>query len=196
MDNRKKGIVSTVPEAGEVFELTIDEPIDPVEMIRMDGYNPTGWVSRGPNVSSWVTRKFKLVVIGYSSSFIKLNAELKEVGKPALGQWREAFKEKYPHSDGKGPIGFTGSVWLSPHNRPFSPCIYTEVCDKSYNSHRRYWSDYTYRRGQSWTSGLFDVVAYSDPLQPEYAPYHHLGVDGTVWIDSHSSDWRFVVQVQ
>ena len=106
----------TVPQDGEIFDLTLDgDSIDPIAMVRGNGYkNADQWEFKGPKVTGTQTKKFKLVSVGYQPNADAVNKALAQHGAPALGQWREAFKEKYRLPDGKGPIGFTGSEWAHP----------------------------------------------------------------------------------
>lgn len=114
-----------VPKDGEIFELTLNaEDADPIEMVRGDGYNNAdNWEFKGPRVTGTQTKKFKLVSIGYQPNAEAVNKALAEHGTSALGQWREVFKKKYPHPDGKGPICFTGSEWVPPGRRRRFPCV-------------------------------------------------------------------------
>lgn len=105
-----------IPQIGEVFELTFDPAeANPIEMVRRAGYDAAAkWVFNGPEVTGTPTSKFKLVNVGYRPNIDEVNRVLVEQhGPPALGQWREAFKKKYTRSDRRGPIGFTGSEWVS-----------------------------------------------------------------------------------
>jgi len=117
--------ILAVPNDGEIFELTLNaDDADPIGMVRGDGHdNPDKWEFKGPKVTGTHTKKFKLVRVGYQPNAEAVNKALAEHGTPALGQWREAFKKKYPRSDGKGPIGFTGSEWVSPDGDRFFPCV-------------------------------------------------------------------------
>lgn len=110
-----------LPKDGEVFELTIDgDAVDPIEMVRGDGYNnPEQWQFNGPKVVGTQTRRFKLVGVGYQRNGGAINKVIAKHGTPALGQYREAFKEKYGC---RKLVGFTGSEWVDPFGRRF-PCV-------------------------------------------------------------------------
>lgn len=123
-----------IPPDGEKFELTINgDEVDPMEMVKADGYkNPRIW-EFGGGPSKWEyncrrvegiqTTHFKLVrAHKYQLSVQDVNEELGKHGGLALGQWRESFRKKY-HPDGKGPIGFAGSTWVDPHGDLLFPYL-------------------------------------------------------------------------
>jgi hypothetical protein len=98
----------SIPELGEVFELTLNgDDVDPGEMVRNDRY-PGSWDFLGPRVVGLQTRRFRLVNVGRCAN---LNEVREKAGKLAEGQWREAFRQRYPNPDGREPIGFGGSLW-------------------------------------------------------------------------------------
>ena len=106
----------TVPKDGEIFELTLNtDDANPIGMVRDDGYeNPDLCKFEGPEVNGTHTKRFKLVRVGNQPHALAVNRALSKHGTPALGQWREAFKKKYPRHDGHGSVGFTGAVWVFP----------------------------------------------------------------------------------
>lgn len=102
-----------IPADNEEFELTLDgDAADPIGMVRSDGcQNHERWRFNGLRVEGKQTGTFKLVRAGG----VNLAAAKAKLPNPmAEGQWREAFKAKYPQHDGKGPVGFGGSEWVNP----------------------------------------------------------------------------------
>lgn len=122
-NNQKARLLDlTVPAVGEEFELTLNgDEVDPLDMVRRDGEDDwEHWRFNGPRVTGTHTRRFKLVCPGYCRDL----AEVKQkAGKLAEGQWREAFRQKYPNPDGLGPIGFGGSEWLDPDSHRHFPYL-------------------------------------------------------------------------
>ncbi|MDP2593447.1 MAG: hypothetical protein Q8P52_02240 [bacterium] len=114
-----------VPKNGEIFELTFNaDDADPIGMVQSDGYSEAYmWKFKGPKVTGTPTRRFKIMSVGHQSNTEAVNKALAEHGTPALGQWREAFRRKYPRHDGEGPIGFTGSEWEDPYRICLFPCV-------------------------------------------------------------------------
>lgn len=107
-----------VPADGEVFELTLDwDTVDPMEMVRADGYDPEGWEFQDPRVEGVQTRRFELVQVGYyCQNLDEVRAKVEARGETlAEGQWREAFRVKYPKPDRAILIGFGGSLWVDPY---------------------------------------------------------------------------------
>ena len=100
-----------VPADYEEFELTINgDKVDPLMMVRQDGYsNWEQWEFRGPRVYGIQTRRFKLVRPGHCRDLAGVR---RKAGKLTDGQWREAFRQKYPRPDGRDSIGFAGSEWV------------------------------------------------------------------------------------
>ena len=98
----------SIPKLNEVFELTLNgDEVDPLEMVRSDRYTGS-WDFVGPRVIGLQTRRFKLVNVGRCANLREIT---EKAGKLAKGQWREAFRERYPNPDGREPIGFGGSLW-------------------------------------------------------------------------------------
>ena len=107
--------IPAIPVNGEEFELELDgDAIDPLQMVRDDSY--TGeWKFNGPKVTGKQKGTFKLMSAGcYCANLAAVKEKLPQETPFAEGQWREAFKAKYPKHDGKGPIGFAGSEWVFP----------------------------------------------------------------------------------
>lgn len=108
--------IPAVPANSEIFELTLDgDAIDPMEMVRADGYDPRNWQFQGPVVKGTQTRRFMLVQVGYCRNLDEVRQKV-EAGSNTLaeGQWREAFREKYPKPTKGDLIGFGGSRWVNP----------------------------------------------------------------------------------
>lgn len=110
-------VLPVYPANGEIFELTlnVDDPsVDPIEMVCRDGYeNTENWRHTGTKLTGVITRRFKLVAIGYCQSFKEVEKRLKKQGCIPEGQWREALKDKY-RQDGKGPVGVADASWTDP----------------------------------------------------------------------------------
>lgn len=91
---------------------------DPMQMLRGNGYgcDPTGWKYVG-KAGVVGTHRFKLVRIeDYCHNIDEVRQHLGEENIPE-GVWREAFERKYPRSDGKGPIGFADTSWVTPDGK-------------------------------------------------------------------------------
>ena len=118
----------TYPATGEVFELTLDgdaADVQPLKMVRRDGYAGE-WRHRGSTVKGQEARRFKLVEIGYCQDFEEVRRKLATHGAIPEGQWREAFKARYPRRDGKGPIGVADASWVSPGGDAGFPYVHTD----------------------------------------------------------------------
>ncbi|OGH68918.1 MAG: hypothetical protein A3J66_02130 [Candidatus Magasanikbacteria bacterium RIFCSPHIGHO2_02_FULL_47_14] len=117
----------TYPALDEIFELTLDGDAPenrPLEMVRADGYDePEKWKHTGLTVTGQQTRRGKLVLVGYCDSFDEVKAKLAAQGTIPEGQWREAFKARYPTLDGKGSIGVADASWASPHGGASFPYV-------------------------------------------------------------------------
>lgn len=111
-----KPIIQPYPDAGEIFELTLNGDAsenDPIEMVRRDGYGaPEEWIFKGKRLAGIQIRKFKLVSVGYCRNLDEVRQKLKSHGEIPEGQWREAFKAKFPKADGKGSIGVADPSWV------------------------------------------------------------------------------------
>lgn len=101
-----------IPADGVEFELTIGT-IDPLEMVRSDGDDPTEWKFTGSKVVPQ-TRMFKLVRTGSCTDLDEVREKLAENGSIPEGQWREALKKAFPRNDGQGPIGIADPSWVDP----------------------------------------------------------------------------------
>ncbi|MBI4095061.1 MAG: hypothetical protein HY435_02620 [Candidatus Liptonbacteria bacterium] len=114
----------TIPNVGVEFELSLDAgSVDPLEMVRGDGYDPKDWQFKGTRPQGKQTRRFKLVAVGYQPNLDAVRSALKAHGVIPEGQWREAFRQAYPKPDGKGPIGFADLSWVSPDGNRFFPYL-------------------------------------------------------------------------
>lgn len=122
-----KPAIVAYPAVGEAFELTLDGDAlenQPLEMVRRDGYIGN-WTHRGPLVNGAETRRFKLVSVGYCANWNELTQrKLAKHGEISPGQWREAFKKKYPTPDDNGLIGFPDASWAGPGGGARFPCVH------------------------------------------------------------------------
>ena len=123
-----------IPKDGEIFELTHPgvRDADPIGMMCGDVSDPDKFEFKGQEIKGTQTKKFKLVSVGPQPNVEAVNKVLAEHGTPALGQWRQAFMEKYPHPDNKSYIGFTGSEWVGPKGSCLFP--YLGGCGVSWDS--------------------------------------------------------------
>lgn len=112
---------SPIPVDGVEFELTL-EPIDPLEMVCSDGYDPEGWKFIGSPVVPQ-TRRFKLVRVGHCYNLNAVCEKLKKYGSIPEGQWREAFKKTFPRNNGQCPIGFADPSWVYPNGSASFPAL-------------------------------------------------------------------------
>lgn len=117
-----------VPRIDEEFELTLNfDEVDPIEMVIRDGHpNPEKWKFNGSRVIGIQTARFKLLHLGWNCMhFEAVNGQVPRGCTLAEGQWREAFREKYPSPCiwGKGTICFGRFEWLSPDSYDFPTLI-------------------------------------------------------------------------
>lgn len=120
---QRSDIFPSIPADGVEFELTLETTIDPMEMLRSDGYDPRKWKFIGSQVVPQ-TRRFKLIRVGYCANLDKVREKLATHGFIPEGQWREAFKKAFPTNDGKGPIGFADPSWVFPFGDVGFPVLY------------------------------------------------------------------------
>lgn len=124
-ERAKQRLVPAYPTTGDVFELTLDGDArenDPIEMVRRDGYlELEKWRHTGTKVAGTQTRHFKLISVGYCVNWDEVKRKLAKHGELPEGQWREAFKAKYPTPDGNGPIGVPDASWVYPGDRAYFP---------------------------------------------------------------------------
>lgn len=116
-------VIPSIPADGEVFELTLDQIVNPMEMVRGDGYDPTNWEFVGQQVEPQ-TRRFKLVRVGYCRNLDEVRKKLIQYGDIPEGQWREAFKKAFPQNDGNGLVGFPDASWVLPNGSAFFPALF------------------------------------------------------------------------
>lgn len=134
--------VSTLPEIGIEFELTLDfDRTDPLGMVRSDGYDPKDWEHKGNKPKGVQTRRFKLVSVGYRPNLDAVWTAITQHGDVPEGQWREALKVAYPTPDGKGPIGFDDPSWVSPDGYRRFPYLFVD--GMQWNSDFS-WTDFEY----------------------------------------------------
>ena len=112
-----------IPENEVEFALALNgDEADPIEMLQNDGINPANWEFRGKKIMGTGTRRrFKLVSVGYCTSFNKLVEKLKKQGAIPEGQWREAFKKRFPKPGEKSLIGFADASWVYPNADLYFP---------------------------------------------------------------------------
>lgn len=116
---------SDIPADGVEFELTL-EPTDALAMVKSDGYDPKGWQYTGPKVTKPETKRVKLIRLGHVRDLAEAQAKAREQGcELVIGQWREAFKKRFPTNDGNGPIGFGSdeSAWVHPRGDANFPVL-------------------------------------------------------------------------
>jgi hypothetical protein len=115
MTSQPKVESGSVPDVGQVFELTLNPVVSPLDMVSGDGYTASKWKYTGTAITESQTRRFKLEQVGYCSNLDEVRRKLTKPGqKPAEGQFREAFKALYPKPDGQGPIGIPDASWVGP----------------------------------------------------------------------------------
>lgn len=123
----RKGVkeMAEYPKKGQEFELTLDgDAQPPLDMVRDYGYSqPEKWEHTGTAVTGIHTRRFKLVSVGYCRNLKAVRRKLEEHGEIPEGQWLEAFKEAFPESDGKGPVGVADPSWVNPLGFVRFPCV-------------------------------------------------------------------------
>lgn len=111
------------PADHEIFSLTITKPFTGLEMVRDDGFKDWRlWKFTGKEIATPQTKRFKLVLIGEQPNFEAVVRELKKHGRIPQGQWRKAFKEAFPETDGS-LIGVADSSWVSPSGGVHFPCV-------------------------------------------------------------------------
>lgn len=112
------------PAEREVFELTLDgdDPNnDPIVMAQRDGYEFT---HVGKKVVGVQTGRFMLVRSGYRPYFDELRQSIETFGAIPEGQWREAFKAKFPHPHGKQrPVAVADASWRGSADTAYYPWI-------------------------------------------------------------------------
>lgn len=116
--------ITSIPNDGVSFSLTL-EPTDELEMVRSDGYDPTGWAYTGTRATRPETRRVKLVRLGYVRNLAGAQSKAMEHGYELVpGQWREAFKCRFPFNNGS-PIAFGGkdSAWRDQEGTPGFPVL-------------------------------------------------------------------------
>lgn len=133
------------PSTDEPFPLTIATPFTGIDMVRLDGFSDwKKWKFSGKEIILPQTNQFKLVQIGYQPNWEAVKAALAHHGIIPQGQWRRAFKEAYPHHDGKGPIGVADASWVSPHGPVRFPSVYSDGATDFY------WTAYDFRVSWRW----------------------------------------------
>jgi len=137
------------PKNNEIFTLTIAEPFTGLEMVRNDGFHSwEEWKFTREEIITPVTKRFKLVSIGYQPNFEAVQQELTNYGKIPQGQWRKAFKKAYPKAHGTW-IGVADSSLVDPYGFVSFPCV-SDGGDKNFD-----WADRSFNDDWQW---LVEVV--------------------------------------
>jgi len=112
------------PKVGEKFELTLGvDQCDPIVMVKNFGYNPNNWKHKGEKIPGEQTDSFKLISIktiikpALKIAFpvsLKNVIKYSESGSIPQGQWLQAFRDKYPETDGQGSVGVADPSWVCP----------------------------------------------------------------------------------
>lgn len=112
------------PADGVEFVLTFNfdsREANPLEMMYRDLRRWNLDVGRwknfiGKKVAGVQIRAFKLVRAGCCCSNLdEVRQKLAQYGEIPEGQWCQAFKDAYPHSDGNGPVGIADPSWVLPN---------------------------------------------------------------------------------
>jgi hypothetical protein len=104
-----------VPAIGEDFFLTVDNDINPMDIVVNAGCDPSGWKYIGPPLSGQMSYQVKLIKLGFVNDLTEAKSEAAEMGYRLLeGQARDAFRIQYPVYDGNGGVIFGGSEWEFP----------------------------------------------------------------------------------
>jgi len=125
------------PEIGVVFELRLNGDVLPLAMVEKYGYNLEGWKHNGPLVKGQPTRKFKLIP---ANGLWKNIGEM--IGSDLEGQWMEAFRVKFPKSDGEHPVGVYDSSWIDPHGFASFPLLFKDGTPLFSGNHYVFHSDW------------------------------------------------------
>jgi len=116
--------IAIIPADNTVFTLSLHDA-GSLDMVRTDYQGLGGWRHNGQLLLRGShTGQFQLIRLGDCYDLMEVldriaNMRLEE----APGQWREAFKQTFPHPDGKGNIGFADPMWLGPFNESGFPVL-------------------------------------------------------------------------
>jgi hypothetical protein len=116
------------PKVGEVFELTIPV-ISPYMMLRWagvtreDARRAENFRFLGDKMTVPIRGHFRIVQVGYQPNVSHLSAALDEKGYRPNGQIMKGFHDRYPVTDGEGPIGVLDSAWVHMLRGPCFPYI-------------------------------------------------------------------------
>lgn len=101
---------SVVPADEEWFDFEYDS-VDPMEIIRSTGCDPSGWKYLGPNLEGHIKYRAKLIRLG-TRDLTKAQQFAADLGYRLVeGQALETFQKKYSVLDNDSPIIFGGSIW-------------------------------------------------------------------------------------
>ena len=125
---RKEKAWPTYPADTEIFQLTFDGNVpenDPLEMVRLDGFNSSYWKFNGRKISGIQTRWFKLVRVGVCQNLDEVREKLTIYGDIPEGQWMKAFKTAFHHHDhdNKGTVMVADPSWVDPGGDVRFPCV-------------------------------------------------------------------------
>lgn len=137
-----------VPANDKWFNLTVDNDVDPMEVVSSAGYNAKGWKYLGPELKDKQTYRVKLVRLGHIRNTDEAQKKVNKMGCRLIeGQAREAFKAKFPRPDGNGYIVFGGSEWQSPDG--YACVTYLHDFQDGWRSRFR-WRARVFRRAWRW----------------------------------------------
>ncbi len=133
------------PAPGEVFELTMEKPFTGLAMVRDTGFsNLREWRFTGKEITKPVTKRFKLIEIGYQQNFESVKRELGKHGTIPEGQWRKAATQKFSGAPGR-PVGVADSSWVGPVGGVNFPYVSGDDGDGHF-----YWTDDDFGGGWLW----------------------------------------------
>ena len=106
-----------VVQTGEMFELTMYSIVveHPELVFRDYSYGGVSTSFRGTqtNICETGQHHFKLVDIGDQPNLEGVRKELEKHGQVPCGQWIEAFRFRFPLSDGIGSVGVADPSWIT-----------------------------------------------------------------------------------
>jgi hypothetical protein len=131
---RRQVQTNAVPADDEWFNLTVNDDINPMDVVISAGYNADGWKYLGPELSGTRTLRVKLTRLGYARNLREAEEKADKLGYRLVeGQAREPFKAKFPKPDGKGSVIFGGSEWQDPDGG--ADVAYLNVFEDEWHSH-------------------------------------------------------------
>ena len=105
-----------VPSDNVEFELTLTPAeVDPIQMVRADGYNPTKWKFKGEAITEPVTKTFVHLNLGYCRDLADAKAKTETKGyELADGRFRVAYRREFPKPTRPIAVIFGDSGWSGP----------------------------------------------------------------------------------